>query len=429
MRKFPHYPQLDSMDCGPTCLRIIAKYYGADYTLESLRRYCNHTNQGVSMLDISDAAEHMGFRSQGVKISVRQLTDDVQLPCVLYWNQSHFVVCYKIKKTVFTRKSEYKFYISDPAGGRIIVSQHEFEQCWTSSHCSDEVMGIALLLLPTPDLYNHQNDNKTIRKEGGLRYFAKYLIPHRFKLLQLITALGITTGIQIIFPFLSQSIVDNGIGGKDLNLITLILIAQLILFCTQVMVDFFRSWIALKMTTEINISLISDFLIKLMYQPISFFGSRRVGDILQRVGDHDRIQSFLTGTSVSVIFSLANFLIFGFLLAYYSLYILGIFLIGNTAYVLWILFFMRRRRDIDQKRFSQAAADRSNMIELITGMQDIKLSNSEKQKRWRWENIQKKLFKINQRSLILDQYQQFGSSFFNKLTSLLISFIDRKSVV
>ena len=241
--------------------------------------------------------------------------------------------------------------------------------------------------------------------------------------------MGVTTVLQLIFPFLSQTMVDSGIGNQNLSLITLILIAQLVLYFTQLGIEFLRSWVVLHTTTRINIALISDFLIKLMRMPIAYFDTKMIGDIMQRIGDHDRIQTFLTGTSINVIFSLTNFIIFSFILAYYNLTILGIFFIGNTLYVLWILAFMRYRRELDQRRFSQASADQSNMVELVTGMQEIKLTNSEKQKRWKWERIQVKLFKISMKGLALGQYQQIGSSFFNQLTSLTISYIAARSVV
>lgn len=223
--------------------------------------------------------------------------------------------------------------------------------------------------------------------------------------------------------------VDGGIGNQNLNLITLILIAQLVLYFTQMGIEFLRSWIVLHTTTRINIALISDFLIKLMRMPIAYFDTKMIGDIMQRIGDHDRIQAFLTGTSINVVFSLANFIIFSFILAYYNLTILGIFFVGNTLYVLWIMAFMRYRRELDQRRFSQASADQSNMIELVTGMQEIKLTNSEKQKRWKWERIQVRLFKISMKGLALGQYQQIGSSLFNQLTSLTISYIAARAVV
>lgn len=428
--KFPHYRQLDAMDCGPTCLRMISKHYGRSYTLQTLRQHSFITREGVSMLGISDAAEHIGFRTQGVRVSFEQLVDEVPLPCIIHWNQNHFVVCYKIKeeKKFWGKKTgDYKIYISDPAQNQAVFTKDEFLKCWLSTRKNDEDKGTALILYTTPAFYDTEDEQA--KSKINLRYFARYLIPHKAQILQLVVAMIVTSGLSLIFPFLSQTMVDSGIGNHNLSLISLILIAQLVLFFTQMGIEFLRSWIVLHTTTRINISLISDFLIKLMRLPLGYFDTKMFGDIMQRIGDHGRIQSFLTGTSISVVFSFANFIIFGFILAYYSPLILGVFLLGNTLYVLWVLAFLRYRRELDQRRFSQSSADQSNMVELITGMQEIKLSNSEKQKRWKWERIQVKLFKISMKGLALGQYQQLGSSFFNQATNLVVSYIAARSVV
>lgn len=434
---FPHYLQHDAMDCGPTCLRMIAKHYGHSFSLQTLREKSFITREGVSMLGISDAAESIGFRTQGVRISYEQLLDDVPLPCILHWNQNHFVVLYRISRrlTLFHRKSGFRdkegqhdrLYISDPASGLITYNKDEFLRCWISTKHKGVDKGTALILYTTPAFYD-QEDEKA-QSKANLRYFFRYLKPHRSQLVQLALGMLLSSVVSLIFPFLSQTMVDVGIGNRNLNLITLILIAQLILFVTQLAMDFIRSWIVLHMTTRLSISLISDFLIKLMRLPLGYFDTKMVGDIMQRIGDHGRIQSFLTGTSLSVLFSFANFIVFACILAYFNPLILGIFLLGNTLYVLWVLAFMKYRRELDYKRFTQSSADQSNMVELITGMQEIKLCNSEKQKRWKWERIQVKRFKISIRGLALGQYQQTGSIFFNQATSLTISYIAARSVV
>jgi len=431
-RSFPIYKQLDAMDCGPTCLRMISKYYGRSYSLQSLREKSFITREGVSMLGISDAAETIGFRTQGIRISFKQLVEDVPLPCILHWNQNHFVVCYDIKekKGFFSKNEDYEHYsisIADPIGELLTYTKDEFIRCWFSTKAKGEDRGTALTLSITPAFYDHE-DEKTESK-ANLRYFARYLKPHKKEMIQL--ALGMVVGsvLSLIFPFLSQTMVDVGIGNHNIGIITLILIAQLVLFITQLCLDFIRSWIVLHTTTRLSISLISDFLIKLMKLPLGYFDTKMVGDIMQRIGDHGRIQSFLTGTSLSVLFSFANFIVFGFILAYFNPLILGIFLLGNTFYVLWVLSFMKYRRELDFKRFAQSSADQSNMVELITGMQEIKLCNCEKQKRWQWERIQVKRFKISIRGTVLGQYQQTGSVFFNQATSLTISYIAARSVV
>ncbi len=421
------------MDCGPSCLRMIAKYYGKSYPIQYLRERSFITREGVSMLGISDAAESIGFRTQGVRISFDQLVEDVPLPCIIHWNQNHFVVCYNIKKQkkrILKRKkqNDYLISIADPAGGLFNYTKEEFLTYWISTKSEGQDKGIALILQITPAFYD-QEDEEKIDSKVNLRYFARYLKPYKKEMIQLALGMLLSGVLTVIFPFLSQTMVDVGIGNHNLSVITLILIAQLVLFITQLAMDFIRSWIMLHTTTRISISLISDFLIKLMKLPLGYFDTKMVGDIMQRIGDHGRIQSFLTGTSLNVFFSFANFIVFGCILAYFNPLILGIFLSGNTLYVLWVLSFMKFRRELDYKRFTQSSADQSNIVELITGMQEIKLCNCEKQKRWKWERIQVKMFKIGMRGMALGQYQQTGSAFFSQATSLTISYIAARSVV
>ena len=423
IKPFPHYQQLDSMDCGPSCLRMIAKYYGRSYSLQNLRERSFITRQGVSMLGISDAAESIGFRTQGVRISLDQLIEDVPLPCILHWNQNHFVVLYNIKK----RKSGATFKISDPGKGKYDMDISGIEKCWISTRKDGKDSGTALVLTPTPDFYERIDDQEQQKK--NLSFYLRYLFPYRSQLFQLVVGMLLGSVFSLILPFLTQAMVDQGIGNRNLNFITLILIAQLVLSFTQMGGGFIQSWISLHMNTRISITLISDFLAKLMRLPIRFFDAKNIGDIMQRIGDHGRIQSFMTGTTLTTIFSFFNFFIFAFIMAYYNLTILVVFLVGNALYVTWILSFMRYRRKLDNARFAQASANQSNMVQLITGMQEIKLNNSEKQQRWKWESIQVKLFKISIQGTALGQIQQVGSLFFSRTTSLLISFLAAKAVV
>mgnify|MGYP002750711791 FL=1 len=418
-KAFPHYIQLDSMDCGPTCLRMITKFYGRSYSLQYLREHAFITREGVSMLGISDAAEQIGFRTMGVRVTLEQLNTELPLPCILHWNQRHFVVCYKIKNG--------KYYIADPASKRLVYEKEEFEHCWFSTQVEGKDTGTALLLEPGPEFYDREEDVKDKKRE--LSFFFRYLTPYKRELFQLI--LGMLTGsiLQLIMPFLTQSLVDTGIRDSNLSFITLILIAQVVIFVAQLSVGFIRSWILLHMNTRINIALISDFLAKLMRLPLHFFDTKMVGDIMQRIGDHNRIESFMTGSSISALFSFVNFIVFGFVLAYYDLTILGLFLFGNGLYVAWVLAFMRYRRELDIKRFAQASSEQSNLFQLVTGMQEIKLNNCETEKRWEWERIQVKLFKISIKGLALGQYQQLGSVFFNQTTNILISFTAARAVV
>ena len=424
MWHYPVYTQLDRMDCGPTCLRMIAKYYGRVYSLQTLRDKAFISRSGVSLLGISEAAESIGFRTTGVKITFEQLVDDFPLPCILHWNQQHFVVCYRIRK----RRNKYKILIGDPAGTQTVTyNEEEFKRCWISSREKGQDTGVALVLEPTPDFYSMEEDRKEAKKK--LNFFFRYLSPHKKALVQLVLGMVIGSILQLIVPFLTQSLVDVGIRDNNLNFITLILVAQLIIFIARLSVDFIRSWLLLHMNIRIHISLISDFLVKLMRLPLHFFDTKMIGDIMQRIGDHSRIESFLTGSSISTLFSFVNFIVFGFVLAYYDLSIFGLFLLGNLLYVIWVLSFMKYRRELDLRRFSQASTEQSTLYQIITGMQEIKLNNCETQKRWKWERIQVKLFKISVKGLALQQYQQVGSVFFNQTTNILISYIAARAVV
>ena len=417
--KFPHYTQLDSMDCGPTCLRMIAKHYGRTYSLQTLRDKAFITREGVSMLGISEAAEAIGFRTSGVRITLRQLKEDVPLPCILHWNQNHFVVCYRIRKD--------RFYIADPGAGKVVYEEKEFTRCWYSTKVEGEDTGTALLLEPGPEFYERAEEGE--KRKRNLSYFFRYVKPYKRELVQLVLGMITASLLQLILPFLTQSLVDVGVRDSNLNFITLVLVSQLLIFAAKLSVDFIRSWILLHVNTRINIALISDFLAKLMRLPLHFFDTKMVGDIMQRIGDHDRIETFMTGSSVNTLFSFVNFIVFGFVLGYYDLQILALFLVGNGLYVAWVLAFMKYRRELDIKRFAQAAGEQSNLFQLITGMQEIKLNNCETEKRWQWERIQVKLFKISLKSLAVEQYQQVGSVFFNQTTNILISFLAARAVV
>ena len=421
---FPHYQQLDEMDCGSTSLRMIAKYYGKEYSAEMLRNHCHITRNGVSMLGISEAAEYLGFRTLGVKITMEQLIHDASLPCILHWNQNHFVVCYKVKKN---RSGRYRFYIADPASQKLCYTEEEFMRCWLSTSVQGRDCGMALLMVPGVNFGKRKEECENHGQSLG--FFFKYLKPYRRQVVVLLLGMLLGSLLQLVFPFLTQALVDRGINGKNLGFVTLILIAQLVLFIAQLSVNFIRGWILLHVNTRIDIALISDFLVKLMKMPLHFFDTKKIGDLMQRIEDHSRIKSFLMGNSLGFIFSLANFVVFSVVLGYYSLLVLGVFLLGNTLYILWVAFFMKYRRELDYKRFSQSATERNKMIQLIQGMQDIKLNNCERQKRWEWERVQMRLFRISMRGLKIGQFQQSGSVFFSQTTNILITFIAARNVI
>jgi len=424
MKSFPHFTQLDAMDCGPTCLRMISKYYGKSYSLQNLRDRSFITKTGVSLLGISQAAESIGFRTTGVKITFSQLVDDVALPCIVHWNANHFVVCYDIRKS---RKHGTTVSISDPGSGLINLTETEFRKSWENSLRDGEGVGVALLLQPGPNFKELEDEPN--QKNRSISFFLKYMSPFKRQMTQIVISMITISLLQLIFPFLTQSLVDVGVRDGNIGFIQLVLIAQAVIFIARLSVEYIRSWIMLHMNTRINIALISDFLIKLMKLPLRFFDTKNVGDILQRIGDHRRIEEFLTGNSITTLFSFINFFVFAIVLGYYNLTILLIFLLGNALYVGWVLFFMKYRRSLDFKRFEQSAKEQSNVIQMITGMQDIKLNNCERQKRWGWERIQVRLFKISVKSLAIGQFQQVGSVFFNQTTNLLITFMAAQGVV
>lgn len=426
MERFPLYNQNEVMDCGPACLRMVSKYYGHHYSLQTLRQKCFITREGVSLLGISDAAESVGFRTCGVKITGEQLVNEAMLPCILYWNNSHFVVCYKIKRK---RGGKLIFYIADPASQRLQYEEDEFKKCWLGVTLADvNRRGIALLLEPNANFANIEEEPERSSKKS-LLFFLRYLLPYKTQFAQLALGMALGSVLQMAFPILTQSLVDVGIGERNLSFITLILIAQLFLFVSQLAVGYIRSWIMLHINTRVDVALISDFLTKLMKLPLSYFDTKMTGDIMQRIGDHSRIKSLLMSNSFNIIFSIFNFFLFAGILAYYHPMILGIFLLGNGLYAIWVLSFMRYRRELDIKRFNQSAGEQSKLIQLVQGMQEIKLNNCEKQKRWEWERIQAKLFKISIRGLKLSQIQQTGSVFFTQTTQIIISFIAAKAVV
>lgn len=424
MKSFPHYKQLDKMDCGPACLRMIAKFYGKHYSLQTLREHSYISREGVSLMGLCDAAESIGFRTTGLRITLEQLESDVPLPCILYWNQNHFVVCYGVKK----RRGNYCFQIADPANSLLDYSEEELKRCWLSAKANSMELGVVLALEPGTHFYEIGDEIESGQGHKMI-YFLKYLTPYKKQLLQLILGMLIASLLQLIFPFLTQTLVDVGIRDGNLNFITLILIAQLVLSTSRLPVEFIRSWILLHVNARISITLISDFLIKLMKLPLHFFDTKLIGDIMQRIRDHGRIRAFLMGSSISTVFSFITFFIFAIVLAYYNWYILVIFLGGNVLYVGWILSFMKYRRELDIKRFEQSADEESNLIQMVSAMQEIKLNNCERQKRWQWERIQVKLFKISVKGLALGQVQQVGSVFFNQTTNIIISFIAAKAVV
>ncbi|SEC22894.1 ATP-binding cassette, subfamily B [Tenacibaculum sp. MAR_2009_124] len=418
MKKFPNYKQTEAKDCGPTCIKIIAKYYGKTINTQQLRSLSETTREGSSLLGLSEAVESIGIKSLGIKLAFSKLKE-APLPCILHWNKNHYVVLYKIKKDIV--------YISDPAHGLLTYSKDEFIQNWIGNNADENTEeGIALLVEPTPIFYSEEFDQD---QKFGFSFIFKYLIKYKKFIVQLIIGLLAGSLLQLILPFLTQSVVDVGIKNQDLNFVYLILFAQLFLFLGKASLEIIRSWILLHLSTRINISLISDFFIKLMKLPISYFDVRMTGDLLQRINDHKRIERILTTSSLTVLFSFFNLIIFSIVLGYYSMQIFGVFVLGSVLYFGWVLFFFKKRKELDYKRFSQVSEEQSKVIELINGMQEIKLHNAEKRMRWNWEYVQARLFKVATKSLALEQTQSVGSNFINELKNMFITILSAKLVI
>lgn len=410
------------MDCGPTCLRMIAKHHGQSIPIDALRKATGIGKEGVSLLGIAEAAEAVGFRTQGVQLTLSQLQTEATLPCILHWSQQHFVVLYKIQRGTY--------YLADPAVGLVSLSEHLFATRWITSSSESEKTGIALLTEPTPAFHNGDFD-LSFSEPGakGFESVIRYLYPYKKLLFQLLLGVLLGSLIQLILPFLTKSIVDIGISTSNLSFLHIILLAQLALFAGRLMVDFIRSWILYHISSRINISILTDFLIKLMKLPVSYFDSKKTGDILQRMNDHSRIQSFLTGTSLTTLFSLFNLVVFSVVLARYNLTIFGVFVLASILYTLWIILFLKRRKQLDYRQFDIASAEQSKTIQLIQGMTEIKLHGCETPKRWEWERLQAKTFKLGIRNLALSQWQQTGAFFINEGKNIFITFLAAQAVI
>jgi ATP-binding cassette, subfamily B, bacterial len=414
---FPHYKQLDAMDCGPACLRMIARYYGKHYTADTLRRLTGFSKEGVSLLGISEAAEKLGFRTRGVHMTYEQLTRDARLPCILHWQQNHFVVLPPQSRWTGRRRLQ----IADPARGILTLKNKDFRQHWLASgEVADAPLGIALLLEPTPRFYQEEGE-----KENALiwKWVLHYLHSSYWQLARVFIALVITSILQLIFPFLTQSIVDTGINTQNLQFITIVLIAQLMLVFSRTIVDFIRSRILLHVSMVINVSILSDFWIKLTRLPLSYFDRHHAGDILQRIGDNKQIQNFLTGSALNTFFSLINLVVFAIVLATYNIQLLIIFSAGSLLYFLWIRLFLKIRRKINYQTFHLSAKENNATLQLVQGMQEIRLHDAQQLKRWEWEDMQAGIFRLNFKSLTYSQFQQAGALLINQGKDITITFV------
>lgn len=415
MKKFPHFKQRDKMDCGPTCLKIIAKFYGRRFTAQRLRTLCQINKSGVNLLGLSEAATSIGFSSQGEMMGINALKE-VNLPCILHWRDNHFVVLHKIEGN--------RYYISDPDHGRYRLSLEDFMEYWCNS--VDKSMGILLTLNPLDYFYEQKTEDI---QRIDWSWILSYLRDYRKLFVQLVLCLFVGTVIQLITPVLTQTVVDTGIPLKDLDFVYLVLFAQIMFFLGSSAVNLVRSWIMLHISTKFNMSILADFIAKLMRLPMSYFEVKTAGDIMQRMSDQQTIENFLTGTALSSVFSLINLAVFTIALWYYSGTIFLVSLFATIVYAGWILIFLGRRRDMNYKQFDLSSANQNNIVEMVNGIQEIKLNNFETEKRWDWERLQVKFFRFKVSNLIFNQYQSVGSSFINQGKNILITFLSVKAVI
>ena len=419
-KTFPFIKQPDAMDCGVCCLKMIATFYKRNYEIDTLRKYASMNIDGVSLLGISKAAEQLGFKTMGGFISIRNLINKGVLPCVLHWTQNHFVVLYRIK-------NGEKFYVADPGKGLITYSLEEFKHNWLSTIANEEERGVALFLQPTSAFYDREDDSSA--NQRTFSFLFRYIRQYRKLFGHIILGLLVGCILQLIFPFLTQSIVDVGITHKDINFIWLILLGQIMLTFSRTIIDFIRRWLLLHISMRVNISIVSDFFIKLLKLPMSFFDTKLMGDLLQRMQDHSRVEKFLTNQMLTVMFSILSFLILGTVLFIYNKLIFGIFITGSFAYGVWITFFLNKRRSLDYELFDKQAKNNNYTYQFITSIQEIKLQDCEQRRRWEWEDVQTDLFSVQMKNLKLQQTQEAGSIFINEIKNIVITVLSATAVI
>lgn len=418
MRAFKFIKQLDSMQCGLACMAMICYHWGQEYSVKFLNKFCTASKDGVSFKGLSDLSDTLGLHCISGKVSIQELRE-CPLPAILHWNQNHFIVLYKIKNN--------KFYIADPSKGKLVLNETEFSQHFISLTSDNKEKGLAMFFEPTEKFGIIKDD--TINNERNFKFLSKYIFKHKLYFIQIIVGMIFACCMQLLFPFLTQSIVDTGIHTKNIGLIWLILIGELTIVIGRTITDVIRNWLLLHISMRINISIVSDFFIKLLKLPMSFFDTKLMGDIFQRISDHDRIQKFLTSQILKISFAVLSFFIFGIVLCYYNITVFLIFLIGSFLYATWITLFLRKRRKIDYNLFEQQAANQNRTYQFITGIQEIKLQNCEIRRRLEWEDTQADLFKVQMDSLKLQLQQESGGIFINEIKNIVITVITATCVI
>lgn len=417
IKRFPFEHQLDTMDCGPACLKIICKFYGKFYSLQFLRDLCGITREGVSFLDLSYGAEKIGLHTLAIKADLKTLHEKVPMPCIVHWKNSHFIIVYKTTKR--------NVFVSDPAKGLITYTYDEFEKGWYKQGADT---GALLAIEPMADFMQRDLEEKTERKKT-FENLIGYFVPYKKSFATILGIMLIVTSLQGLLPFISKAVIDVGIHTHDLTFINLVLIANIVIIVSVTISGAVRDWLLLHITSRVNISLISDYLIKLMQLPVTFFENKMIGDILQRAQDHERIRSFITNNSISLIFSTLTFLVFNIILLTFNISIFAIFLAGSVLYVGWVLFFLKVRKKLDWEYFALVSQNQSYWVETVGAIQDIKINNYEKHKRWKWENIQAKLYRVNLKVLNVTNAQNMGAQFIESIKNLLITFFCAKAVI
>lgn len=418
-KSFPIDRQLDMMDCGPACLKMICKYYGKYYSLQYLRDLCGVTKEGISALDLSYAAENLGLRSLSVKCTISDLLYKVPLPVIIHWDNSHFIVVYK------TNGKTGKIYVADPAKGHLTYSVDEFKDKW---YKVEEEKGVAIAIEPQPSFYEKTPEQQQSKRKT-FDSFLGYLRPYKNSFKHLFVAMLMVTLLQGMLPFISKAVIDVGIQTHDIDFINILLVGNIIIYITILAANLARDWILLHITSRVNVALISDYLIKLMSLPITFFENKMTGDILQRANDHERIRSFIMNNSIAMIFSSLTFVVFAVILAFYNSVIFYIFIFGSVLYILWVMGFLSLRKKLDWEYFELISKNQSYWVETIEGIQDIKINNYERLKRWDWEEIQARLYKVNVRVLNVTNLQNGGAQFIDSIKNLAITFFCAKAVI
>ena len=416
------FHQHDSMQCGIASLQMVCKYFGREYTLDSLSKLCFATTEGVSMLGINEAANTLGLHTACARISIAML-NEAPLPCILHWNQNHFVVLYKIKKSK-------KFYVADPGKGLVAYTLDEFKQHWISTNSNGEDKGIAMFLETTPAFFTYKmQGEEKIKEKRSFRFLFGYVKKYRKYFGQIILGLVVGSLLQLVLPFLTQSIVDVGIKNQDIGFVWLILLGQLMLTISRTAIDFIRRWLLLHISLRINISLVSDFFIKLLKLPMSFFDTKLMGDLMQRMNDHSRVNTFLTQQTLNITFAMLTFVVFSVVLFFYNKLVFVIFLLGSILYGGWMTLFLKRRKVLDYELFEQQAINNNKTYEFITSMQEIKLQDCEQRRRWEWEDTQADLFGVQMKSLKLQQTLEAGSIFINEVKNIIITVVAAIAVI